>query len=144
MSIIQWATPGTFTALLTTELNSLADQAGCNLGTEYDNRTNKYLFADVVGNLSFASNPVVGTSCELYLICKTDGTNYEDGSSSVRPPNSYIGSFVLRAASPQLIMMRGISLPPSKFKLTMYNNSGVALGGSGNIVSISPYNYETA
>lgn len=142
IAVLKWNTPGTITDLLTTELNNLANNAGSNLGTEYDNRTNQFLFGDFVATMVFAAAPTAGNSLDLYMICKTNGTTYEDGSSSVRPPNSYIGSFVLVATS-ALLSIRGVPLPDSAFKLTLFNGSGQAMAAAGSKITLVPYGYQS-
>jgi len=142
-STIKWATPGTFTDLLTTELNALANAAGAVLSPAFDNRANLFLFGDFVLNSGFSPNPTAGNTVDLYLIPATDGTNYTDGGAATRPASAYRGSWVMRSASPLVLALQGISLPPCPFKITVLNNSGAAMGATGNKVSISPYNYQS-
>jgi hypothetical protein len=128
------------TSLLTTELNSLANNTGSAVGTEYDNSTNLNMYADFELNVTFGGNATADTTVDLYLIPAADGTNYDDGSATVQPLNHYVGSFSLRAATAHKVVLRNIVIPPTKFKVIVYNNgSGQAFPASGSTVKMVPY-----
>lgn len=139
------------TSLLTTELNSLASSARTAVGTEYDNSANLYTFGLFELNVTFGAGPTAGTLVDLYAIPAPDGTNYDDGSSSVAPPaNCYIGSFPVRAVTtaqkiPLGLGARGlVTLPPTKFKLIAYNGTNQAFPASGSTVKMIPFRLQTA
>lgn len=142
---------GTITSLMTTELNSLANNAGA-LGVEYDNATNLYIYGLLQVEVTFGTNPTAGSVLRLYLIPAPDGTNYTDnttGASGYAPPPAFIGSFVLQAKTTihRLSLMGTgpgglIPLPPTKFKVFLLNNSGQSFPASGSTLKMIPYRYQ--
>ena len=139
--------PAAITTLLSTELNSLANNAAA-FGVEYDNAAS--LFANAVFRLeaTFGSNPTAGNTIDLYLIMATDGSNYGDytsGASGKAPVTSYIGSFPLEAKTTihRIDIGAGpggpLPLPPTKFKLLAINKSGVSFPSSGSTIKMIPY-----
>lgn len=143
---------GSITTLLSTELNSLANGSSTALGTEYDNSTNLYLWGMFECNVTFGTNPTAGNLLNLYLVPAPDGTNYDDGSSSVTPPvTGYVGGFPVRAVTSAQKIPLGVTnpptmipLPPTKFKILLINNSGQAFPSSGSTVKFIPYRLSVA
>lgn len=152
MATIKYGTyTQTLTSVLTTELNSLANNAISNASaTIIDNTTNLDLFADFEANVTFALAPTAGTSLDLYLVPSIDGTNYEDGgqtASNVQPSTAYYaGSFIVRAVTTaQKIAIQGVRLGPNKFEAVLVNNTtGQALAASGNTVGYRTYSMTVA
>lgn len=146
MASVKWEA-GSYANVMTTELNSLADNARAISG-EIDNSSVLYLFDDVEWyNAALGYTPSTGAVVELYLIrVDLDGTDYEDGDASIVPPASnLVGVFNIRANSAaQKHILRQIPIPPSKFKYLVVNLTGGALPSSGNTVRRQPYRYQTA
>ena len=137
---------GAITTLLSTELNSLANGSSSALGTEFDNTAAAYTLGLFELSVTFASAPGAGSLINLYLVSAPDGTNYDDGSSSVTPPSTaYVGGFPLRAVTTaQKVSLGGgplllIYLPLLKFKILAVNGSGQAFPASGSTVKLVPY-----
>lgn len=142
---------GSIQTLATTELNSLANAAAA-LGVEYDNSSNLYLWGIFELNVTFGTNPTAGSTVDLYLIPAPDGTNYDDnttGASGAAPSTCYMGGFPLRAVTTAqkvplgLGILRGIELPPTKFKAFVINKSGQAFPASGSTLKMVPYRYQS-
>jgi hypothetical protein len=140
------------TTLLSTELNSLANNAGA-LGVEYDNATNDYIYGLFELAVTFGSNPTAGNTVDLYLIPCPDGTNYDDavtGASGAAPASCYAGGFPLRAVTTAQRVPLGfgasgpVLLPPCKFKAFVLNKSGVAMPASGSTIKMVAYRYQSA
>ena len=140
------------TTLLSTELNSLANNAGA-LGVEYDNATNDYIYGLFELAVTFGSNPTAGNTVDLYLIPCPDGTNYDDavtGASGAAPASCYAGGFPLRAVTTAQKVPLGfgasgpVLLPPCKFKAFVLNKSGVAMPASGSTIKMVAYRYQSA
>ena len=140
------------TSLATTELNSLANNAGA-LGAEYDNATNDYIFGLFELNVTFGSAPTAGNTVDLYLIPAPDGTNYDDaitGAAGSAPATAYAGGFPLRAVTTAQKIPLGlgaqgyIPLPPTKFKVFVVNKSGVAFPASGSTIKMIPFRYQSS
>ena len=130
------------TTLLTTELNALANGSGSALGTEYDNATNKFLFGDfelVLNTLGAAAT--ANATVDLYLIPKTDGTNYSQGGTTAQPANSYKGSWVMLATTTARLTIHGVPLPPLAFKAFVVNRCGQAFNATSSTVKMVPYGY---
>lgn len=143
---------GTITTVLSTELNSLANNAAA-LGTEYDNSANLNLFGLLELNVTFGSAPTGGNTVDVYIIPAPDGTNYDDavtGASGAAPASCYAGGFPLRAVTtvqkiPLGLGQQGyVALPPTKFKVFAVNKSGVAFPASGSTIKLVPFRYQSA
>lgn len=141
--------PETVSAILTTELNSLANTAQAVDGADYDNGTNKFMMADFqlyVGD--FAAAPTAGGYAELHIYYKYDGTHYADNeegdaATPVASAASLVGIFPIAATDgPQYIGLQGVPLSPFAFRAAIVNKCGQAFGASGNTLSIAPYNPE--
>ena len=146
MASVKWELGSDVTAM-TTELNSLADDARA-VSSEQDNSTDLYLFDDVEWhNGTFGGTPDAGAVMELYCVSQElDGTGWEDGESgSVDPASAnLVGVFNIRASTAaQTHILRQIPIPPSKFKYVIINRSGQALASSGNTLRRVPYRYQT-
>ncbi len=141
MATVKWAA-ASITSMLTTELNSLASGSICSLGTEYDNTAGLYLFADFQLDVTFGSSPTANAPVLLYLVPKTDGTNYNFGSSTAVWDGFARGGWSMMAINTQqLLTISGIPIPPLKFKVHVKNVSGQPFPASGSTVKMVPYQY---
>jgi hypothetical protein len=127
---------GSISSVLTTELDSLIN-IGKELSGEIDNSTGGTLdlFDEVLLYTgTFGATPSADATVELFLLESLDGTNYEDGSDSVYPAfANLVGVFNIReVTTAQNHVIRGIELPPSKFKYLIRNRSGQNMPSSGN------------
>lgn len=146
MASIKWEI-GTDVNAMTTELNSLADDANA-VSTEQDNSTDLYLFDDVEWkNASLGYTPTAGAVFELYCVSiELDGAGYEDGEDgAIDPPASnLVGVFNIRASTAaQVHILRQIPIPPAKFKYVIINKTGGTLPSSGNTLRRVPYRYQS-
>ena len=144
------AVQGTET-LMSTDLNSLADDT-VNVGAVLpDNTSNRYFYAEfelvlASVDLSAQANPGV----ELYLVPSYDGTNYADvgtdASNTVYPPTQYLAavfgvaetSAAHRAVSPHILF------DPLKYTPVVINKTGAAFASSGNTLKAKYYTATTA
>lgn len=146
--------PAAIQTLLSTELNSLANNAGALASTGYDNAntSNLYIWASFELNVTFGSAPTAGSVCELYIIPAPDGTNYDDtvaAATAYAPSPALAGFFPLRnVTTAQKIplgyggMRNPITLPPTLFKLFLINKGGQAFPASGSTVKATLYRYQ--
>lgn len=143
MTNFLWSTPGTADALFTgASLNALADGAGV-VGSEVDNSANRKTLMDIWAKVD-TDVVSVGTDAALdfYLIAAEDGTNYPDppGATAADVTGTYyIGSIssVKRAGTVTNFTsghLRGIMIPPFKFKIIVFNELGAALPANANTV----------
>lgn len=132
------STPG-IQSLLTTELNSLVNGSFATDGGEYDN-TDKDFWGDFELVADAGSNFTANATCDLYLLTAIDGTNY--AGTSGPPPGAYVGSFVMQAEHPGRYILRGVPLPPCKFKAYLKNGSGQNFAASANTLKMLPYSQQ--
>jgi hypothetical protein len=133
---------------MSTELNSLGDQAQAVASSAYDNSTGLYLFADVEWkHAALGYTPNAGSVIELYLIrvLLAGGGTYEDGDNSIAPPASnLVGVFNIRSSTAaQVHILRAIPIPPDQYKWLVINRTGGALASSGNTLRQKPLRYQT-
>jgi hypothetical protein len=125
---------GASQSLLTTQLDSLANNANTAAGTEYNNSTNRDMFMDL--RLTVATQGVArsaGAVIEVYITPALDGTNYPDVNETTA---EIIAVFPLDAATTaRVVDRRDIPVPGTKFKLFARNRTGQSLASSGNIVA---------
>jgi len=133
----------TIASLETTGLNSLAANAsflGAAVGAD---NADANLYGDFELVVTYGTGPTVDTEVRLYLIRSADGTNYEDGTSSVRPPSSAaVGGFQVRAVtSAQRMVIRDVLIPPGLWK-PLLTNVNQAMAASGNTLKVRYHNLQ--
>lgn len=137
----------TFTAIMTTELNSLVTGNAIIGTTAIDNATNLDLEVECSFTTGASITPSGSPFVGLYFYpLNGDGTTYGDGrfgSSAAGPPpsNYYAGFCGLPAAAGTQTGTFGrpfvgskITLPRGQFKPVFFNFTGVTLSASGNIL----------
>jgi len=142
-AVLWQAAPTSRSTGLSTELNSLADAAFSGVGSAFDNTSNGDQWAAV--DIVLASlTPVAPAYLSLYLVQSIDGTTYEDAPSSTNPGTHMVVATVLvtTGAAAKRIMSPWFRIPPGKFKFVLLNKAGVALGASGNTVTLYTDNDE--
>jgi len=137
---IKWGGRSTSTTLASTELNSLTNGGTPALGAEYDNATNLYRWVDIEVVLA-SFTPTAGGYVGIYMAPALDGTNYPDTKMEhvhelVATLGLYAGAGAVRTT------VCGIRVPPSKFKLLVYNAAGANFASSGNTITGWFYNEE--
>ena len=129
--------------VITTELNSLADDGVTAAGTEYDNSTGLDQFGFLEMNVTFGSAPTENASMTIYMVKALDGTNYEqDPSLAVRNGQlvAIWGSYP--STSARRYMSDIFPLPACKVKFVLINESGQAFPASGSTVELFTSNNE--
>jgi hypothetical protein len=129
---------------LTTELNSLANDARSDAGSELANHTNLDQYAKAELTTTFGSAPSAGGYVALYAVVASDGTNYEDGSSSADPGNHrWLCNIPVRATtSAQRIASPLFPLEPAKTKFLLLNKTGQTMASSGSVLKVFTTNDE--
>jgi hypothetical protein len=140
---------GTFTQMMSTELNALASGSGVtqNTGTNaaFDNQAagNLYFWGSFELDVTFGTAPTDNSTVDLYIVPALDETNFTpttDGASPVVDLNSYAGSFNVRAnTAAQKPKIQGVPLPPCKFKLYAINKTQQQFPATGSTLSFLPY-----
>lgn len=142
----RWTAYDTIQSYLTTELNGLVDNAN-KLGAAIDfaaSGADRKLYMDIevyLGsvNLSAETNPAI----YLWVLGRTDGTNFEDGTDSVnpaRPPDAIIPLRVFDGV--QRVSVKRILTTPDQGKLLIKNQSGATLAATANTVKYNLYSEE--
>lgn len=136
-----------------TPFNSLADNAGAISTAEVDNGTGTiYQYGDLQVSMG-GSVTAAGTDARImvFLIPVYDGTNYPTpGGATTFTSNQHVGSIPsveivgTTAVTPYTQgTLRGIVLPPCKFKIGLVNELGAAFNASVT-VNLRRYNETVA
>lgn len=138
MSTERWSGFSIATRLLTTEMDSLASLYYSDPGTVYDNSGTPEGWGILELNISYGSAPTDGVTIDVFLLPAPDGAHYADGAHTRRPSSEqYIGSFQLtNVTGAQKLMTSLFQLPPCKFKIMVFNNTGGALPSSGTTIDL--------
>lgn len=136
----------TIVSVMTTELNNLANNTRAISSALGGDATDANLYGDFEIVATWGVAPTVDTFVDLYLVRSADGTNYEDGDSSLRPPaETYVGSFQVRAVTTaQRMIVRDVRLPPGLWKAVVWNNVGQTMAASDNTLKVRPHNEQSA
>lgn len=140
---------GTQSNLMTTELNTLGATARVlssviNSTGIFDNTQaaagDGYTLCDVELVATWGTAPAAATAVQVWFLGTQDGTNYEDGGSSVVPGRAPDVIFTPRAVTTaQRILRRGIQMPFGKFMILLDNSQiNVSMAASGNTLKIRP------
>jgi len=141
-STIQLAAYRGVTTVMTTELDALGSGTGKAISAAVDNSVNLDLFADLELAVDFVSAPTVGGLIEVYLLPSIDGgTTYPDGSGSILPQSAlFVGGFAVRAVtSAQVMLLRGVPLPPGFYKYEVQNTTNQPFPASGSTLRQNTY-----
>lgn len=144
---------GTFTSILTTELNSLANGsvtlASVNgnggvfnnqYGTSGAGQIGGWPLTTIELRLAaIASNRTANGGVNVWLLRSLDGITYETGSNTIAPIRNVNVVLATDATSNAYTVSQDIALPPGQWKPIAQNETGVAFAASGNTLNISPY-----
>lgn len=132
---------GSQTSLLTTGLNSLANNAQA-LSAAFDNTQGQtgdgYTLCDVELVVTYGSAPTANTGVSVWFLGTQDGTNYEDGDATpIQPARLPDVVFPLRAVTTAQRIIRRVWLPWGLMKALLRNDgTGQAMAASGNTLKI--------
>lgn len=148
MATVKWAAaPTSRGTVLTTELNSLANNGFCSVGSGFDNTTNLdqwFLFELVLASLT----PTAGAYINIYAVPAHDGgTNFADAPSSTNPGNHMLVctlSITTGSGAKRQLSLFPVQLPPGDWKFVIKNGTGVSLAASGNTLTLYSINESVA
>lgn len=140
-SIAKWNAPS-LTTVLSTELNSLANNAMSAASAAISNDTALDQYCDIEVSLASFS-PTAGAYVAIYIAVAVDGTNYPAPtaadmrlSATQLLRSMQVG---VAASSVQRVVARNVVLPPGKFKIYFDNQTNATLAASGNTVKFNIY-----
>jgi hypothetical protein len=139
-NLVQWQDATSQTVVnIATVLN---DGSG-TIGSQYTNSTNLHRWAAFELEFGLTSTNATG-AIELYLVYKLDGTNYEEGDASTKPPaNRLVATFIPSASTPTRTMASGpVMLLPFDLKPVIYNESGQNITTNTLQLDIHPFDEE--
>ena len=130
------------TTALSTELNSLANNANTAASSEIDNGTALDLYADIELTLAAqGSARSAGATISVYMTHALDGTNYDDVHETTA---ELCAVFPLDAATTaRRRTVRDVPISPGKFKFFARNSTGQALAASGSTVKYRFHSVKT-
>lgn len=147
MAVVEKYLLGTNTSLMTTELNSLANNALAAASGSFSNVVGgagdgaPLAYVELV--VTFGTAPAANAGVSLWLLARPDGTNFEDGSSSVTPARAPDVVFPLRAVTTAQRVARLVQLPPGVLSPLIKNDgTGQAFASSSNTLKLLPCSYE--
>lgn len=138
----------TIASLLTTELNTLANDTFCSISAAQGaDGTGGPLKGDF--ELVLASGRTSGgntTAADLYIVPSADGTNYQDTPSSTVPAaDCYAGTFTCATGTGAVrAVLKNIDLPPGLWKAIVVNRAGAAWAASANTLKVRAHSIATA
>ena len=132
----QFTNVQSFSSVLTTGLDSLADAGLTAASSNQDNSSNLFGFCDVSVVLG-SINPTSAGACIEIHICPrlADGSTYADGNAS-----TIVGTVTVdTGSSTKEGMLRGVPIPPGFYQWRARNRTGVTLAASGNTISVRAF-----
>lgn len=138
---------GSQTSLLTTELNSLANNGTALASSAFNNTIGQtgdgYILCDLELVVTYGVAPTANTGVSLWFLQTQDGANYEDGSNSITPARLPDCVFPLRAVTTAQRIIRRVILSQGKFTPLIKNDgTGQAMAATANTVKVRPVTYE--
>lgn len=142
---LKYTTPVAPATVLTTEMNSLASGSLSTLSAAQSNDQSGEFYTVADAEIYIAAqgtNRAAGASVSIYVFPTVDGTNYPDTTDECLD-NYYAGSRALddAALAARRLVIEGIRLPNSDFKIALKNDTGQALAASGNTVKLARYSF---
>lgn len=142
----RWTAYDTIATALTTELNTLGDgnhaiSAAIDFTAAPVNRKIYIDFEIYLASVNLSSS--VNPALYIWLLRRTDGTNFEDGASGTpgtnpaRQPDCIIPLRAVNAA--QRVPGALVLTNPDQAKILVQNKAGAALAGSGNTLKYNTY-----
>lgn len=130
---------GTAQTLLSTELDSLANNSNAVHATSVTITSANFLRCELELVVTFGTAPTANTTINLWLLREVDGTNFEDGGASVTPLRPADALFQLRAVTTAQRIIVVADLPPGVVKPLIRNDgTGQAFASSANTLKIRP------
>lgn len=137
---VTWTSTGTYTALVTSsQLSGLSTVQGA-LGAAVTGNTFQYAQIELVVNSTGVFS--AGDFFSVYLLRAPNGTNYEDGSTTVTPARPADVVIPVRGITngSQRVTIDQVVLPPGSFTPLIFNLASTAVSTATSVLSYLPYN----
>lgn len=137
---VTWTSTGVYTALVTSsQLSGLSTVQGA-IGSAVTGNTFQYALVELQHNTTGALS--AGDYFSVYFLSAADGTNYEDGSTTITPARSPNVIVPLRGITngSQRVTIANVVLPPGAFKPLIFNISSTSVSTATSVLSYTPYN----
>ena len=133
-------TRGTIKTALDTALNSMANNTNVlSSAVAFETADQGMRFVEGELLVTFGTNPTANTAFSVWLLREIDGTNYEDGGTSVTPTRPPDMIFTVRAVTTAQRIIAVCDLPPGAPKALIRNDgTGQAIASSGNTLKLRP------
>lgn len=133
-------TRGTIKTALSTELNAMANNANVlSSAVSFDAADVGMRFVEGELLVTFPTAPNANFAFCVWLLREVDGTNYEDGGTSVTPTRPPDMIFTVRAVTTAQRMVQVADLPPGAPRVLIRNDgTGQAIAASGNTFKLRP------
>lgn len=137
---VTWTSTGVYTTVITSsQMSGLSTTQGA-LGAAITGNTFQYAQFEL--QLATTGALSAGDYFSGYLLSAADGTNYEDGSTSITPARAADFIIPVRGVTntSQRVTVSHIPLPPGAFKPLLFNISSTAVSANVSLLSYTPYN----
>lgn len=137
---VTWTSTGTYTTLVTSsQLSGLSTVQGA-IGSAVTGNTFQYAQIELQVNSTGAYS--AGDFFSVYFLRAPDGTNYEDGSTTITPARTADVVIPVRGITngSQRVTIDQVVLPPGSFKPLIFNLASTAVSTATSLLSYLPYN----
>lgn len=128
--------------ILTTQWNSLANNANTVASSTINNTTNLDLYMDLTFLLNTQTARTGSPTVKIYGLMSVDGTNFDDLNESCA---LLLATFTFdTAVTARRVSVLNIDIPPASFQLFGRNTTSQTMAASGNILSYRTHSLSTA
>lgn len=133
-------TRGTIKTALDTALNSMANNTNVlSSAVSFESADQGMRFVEGELLVTFPTAPGANTAFCVWFLREVDGTNYEDGGTSVTPTRPPDMIFTVRAVTTAQRIVQVADLPPGAPRVLIRNDgTGQAIAASGNTFKLRP------
>lgn len=131
---------GTLVTALSTELNSMANNANVLSSTiSFAGADAGFRFVEGELVVTFPTAPTANTAFCVWFLREVDGTNFEDGGTSVTPTRPPDMIFTVRAVTTVQRILAWSDQPPGSERVLIRNDgTGQAIASTGNTLKLRP------
>ena len=144
---VLWAGASSVTQIMTTDLNSLANNTMSAASTVVTGQTNLDTFMWLELNVTFGVSPSdANPSVDLYMAQAMDGTNYDTAplTGGANQGHLYIVSFpIAKVTAAQRVTIGFFAAQPHTAKFYLDNQTGQTMAATANTLDIGVNNLES-